>query len=238
MKPRPSENLATLITHHGRYLIFGLAAGFALASLQPLGSMFNAVSLVTAYASIALLGATLLFGPLHVLKGGRPIISTTSRRHLGVWSGVFAIIHVAAGLNVHLGGRYLDYFLTPGIDRSIRLDAFGAANNIGLVATLLVLVLMIISRDRWIRSMGAVRWKRLQRGAYWLTFLIFAHGFLYQAIEGRPAVPIFALILIMAVIVAYQMAARARWRGRDVRQFSEQQADPPRDESAFDGGRD
>lgn len=218
INPALITTLTSLVLLHGRYFIFGLASGFALASLQPFRSAFNSVSLVTAYASIALLGVTLLFGPLRVLKGGRPIITTSTRRHLGVWSGVFAIAHVGAGLNVHMSGRYLDYFLATGGGGSMRLprlDAFGAANDIGLIATLLVIVLMVISRDRWVRSIGPVQWKRLQRGAYWLTGLAFAHGFLYQLLEGRGAVPIFALFLILATIVGYQLAGRARWLLRE-----------------------
>ena len=214
------------VVHHSRYLLIGLVSGSALASLQPFRSTFEAVSLVMAYASITLLGATLLFGPLHVLKGGRPIISTSSRRHLGVWSGVFAIAHVAAGLNVHMGGRYLDYFLAPatgGAMRLPRLDAFGAANDLGLVATLIVSVLMLLSNNRWVKSMGPPRWKRLQRGAYWLTGLAFAHGFLYQAMEGRQAVPVLALALILAAICAYQLAG---WRRRRAQVISAGRRDP------------
>ena len=218
MKATYPSRLTSLVLHHSRYVTLGLASGFALASLQPFRSSFNAVSLVTAYASIALLCATLLFGPLHVLKGGRPIVSTSSRRHLGVWSGVFAIVHVAAGLNVHMGGRYLDYFFAPATGGSLRpprMDAFGLANDVGLVATLFVIALMVISTDDWVRSMGPARWKRLQRGAYWLTAFAFSHGFLYQALEARRAVPVLALVLILGVICGYQLAGRAQRRAKE-----------------------
>lgn len=219
-----SPRLSSIVLYHSKYLLLGLVSGFALASLQPFRSVFNAVSLVTAYASIALIGVTTLFGPLHVLKGGRPIVTTSNRRHLGVWSGVFAVVHVAAGLNVHMGGRYLDYFLAPrsgGSTRPPRLDAFGAANDIGLAATLVVILLMIISRDWWVRSIGPTQWKRLQRGAYWVIVLAFAHGFIYQALEGRRAVPIVALLLILVAIVGYQLAGRAKWRLREAKRSTE-----------------
>lgn len=219
MKATYQSRLTSQVMHHARYVTLGLLFGFVLASLQPFRSTFNSVSLITAYGSIALLASTLLFGPLHVLKGGRPIISTSSRRHLGVWSGAFALVHVAAGLNVHMGGRYLDYFLAPAIGGSMRpprLDAFGAANDVGLLATLLVILLMVISHDRWVRSIGPARWKRLQRGAYWLTALAFVHGFLYQALEKRHPALVMALVLILAAICGYQLAGRIRWRVREV----------------------
>lgn len=219
MNSAPAAKNISLVLHHARYLLLGLASGIALTSLQPFRSTYNTVSLVTAYASIVLLGVTLLFGPMHVLRGGRPIISTSSRRHLGVWSGVFAVVHVAAGLNVHMGGRYLDYFLAPTTGESMRLprlDAFGAANDVGLVATLLIILLMVLSNDQWVRSMGPARWKRLQRGAYWLTALAFAHGFLYQLLERQRVVPVLALVLILSAILGYQLAGRARQRAKMV----------------------
>jgi sulfoxide reductase heme-binding subunit YedZ len=183
--------------------------------------------LVTAYASIVLLSATLLFGTLHVIKGRRPIVSTSSRRHLGVWSGVFAIVHVAAGLNVHMGGRYSEYFIAPATDGALRLDAFGVANHLGLLATLIIIALMVLSNDRWVRSMGPARWKRLQRSAYWLTALAFSHGLIYQAVEGRQVLSIMALILMFTVIVGFQSVGRTRTRARRARSSPELRADQP-----------
>lgn len=216
----PSSRFTFLVLHHARLVLPGLGSGVVLASLQPSRSAVQAVSLVTAYASITLLTVTLIFGPLHVLKGGRPLISSSSRRHLGVWSGTFAIFHVVAGLNVHMGGRYSEYFFAPATGGALRrplLNAFGAANDIGLVATLLVITLMVLSNDHWVRSMGVIRWKGLQRGSYWLAAFAFAHGLLYQALEGRHAVPIIALSLMLSVTVGCQLAGRARSRQRKVR---------------------
>src|SRR5688572_18251144 len=58
------------------------------------------VSMATAYVSLTLLAATLVTGPLNVLRRRPNPVSTDLRRDLGIWSALLGLGHVATGLMV------------------------------------------------------------------------------------------------------------------------------------------
>ena len=64
-------------------------------------------SMATAYVGLALLGATLVTGPLNILRRRPNPVSTDLRRDLGIWAGVLAVAHFLIGLQVHMKHRYL-----------------------------------------------------------------------------------------------------------------------------------
>lgn len=193
--------------------IGGVVIGMLPSILAQPRDGWQFASLSLAYASIALLGATLLVGPLRVLKGQRPLNSSHLRRHLGVWSGIFAIAHVASGLNVHFRGHMQSYFFkpqaVPGIS-ALRLDAFGLVNDLGLLATVAVIVLLAISNDRSLVALGTRRWKTVQRSTYLFALVAVAHGCAYQIIENRNVVPVLFSTTIYALIVIYQLQGFTR----------------------------
>ncbi|HSF84514.1 MAG TPA: hypothetical protein VLG28_02490 [Acidimicrobiia bacterium] len=157
-------------------------------------------SVSAADTSLALLTATLLFGPVHVIRGGRPTIHRPWRRVIGVWGGAMALVHVSAAVFVHarwqkVWSNWLE--IAPptlvGGDR-------GLANWLGLAQVAIVVLLLWLSRDGALRSLGGRTWKRLQRSSYVLVVLVGAHALLYHRIEARIAVhraPIIALLVLM-----------------------------------------
>jgi methionine sulfoxide reductase heme-binding subunit len=171
-------------------------------------------SLATGYTSVALIGVALGLGPWWVHRGGRMPVSTDLRRDIGLWGSAFAIMHVVVGLQVHGNGDMLSYFLylSGGAARHaawIRLDAFGLANWVGLAATVLLVVLTVISNDRSLRALGARRWKKLQQFTYAAAVLIVLHGAAYQILDKRAAPFVIIFALLVSPVLALQLRGRS-----------------------------
>jgi hypothetical protein len=107
------------------------------------------------------------------------------RRDIGIWAGIYGIAHTIIGLNVHMHGHMSRYFIpwTRSLDTSSK--AFILANWLGLVAAILLLVLVSISNDYALRTLGTRRWKLIQQSTYVVVIAAVAHGAGYQIIEGR-----------------------------------------------------
>lgn len=180
-------------------------------------------SMATAYASIALMGWALAIGPWRVWRGRTPATSLDLRRDLGIWSALLAVAHVATGLQVHMRGDMLNYFLYRARDGAhaipIRMDPFGIVNWTGLAATVLLVLLVLISNDASLRALGATRWKRFQRATYLAAALTALHGLAFQLMDhrGKPYILLFGGIV--AVVLALQLRGRnlVRSRSRDSR---------------------
>lgn len=195
------------IGEHILYFSGGTLAGVVFAWAIGTTRPVQAVSLLTAYASYMLMAAALLIGPLRVLTGDRHRLSIRVRRNLGIWAGLFAIIHVIAGLNVHFKGRFWQYFFFPdrhGFFLALRYDFFGFTNYVGLIAILITVVLLALSNDSSIRRLGPHKWKTLQRLSYPLFGLLIVHGFIYQALEHRHVYFSTFLVAVFLVVVAFQ----------------------------------
>jgi methionine sulfoxide reductase heme-binding subunit len=80
---------------------------------------------------------------------------------------------------------------------------FGFANFVGLGATLLFLILLAISNDLSLRTLGIRRWKSIQRWTYIAFGLTVAHGIAYQLIEKRhfPWVLLFVLLIVSVISI-------------------------------------
>ena len=164
----------------------GRNAGIALASGVVMLIVFAFVrntdslafrwSMATGYASVALIAVALVLGPLWVVQGRRVPVSADVRRDVGLWGAAYALVHVATGVQLHMGGDVLNYFVFRERDGvhalPIRLDPFGLANWTGLAATVLLIILMAISNDRAFRALGATRWKTVQQSTYVAAVLI------------------------------------------------------------------
>mgnify|MGYP000035225796 CR=1 FL=1 len=149
--------------------------------------LFN-ISMATAYVSLLLLAISLSIGPWNLLRGNPNPVSSYLRRDIGIWAGITALIHVIAGLQVHMGGKFWLYFVYP-LEQArripVRFDLFGLTNHAGLIVTLIMLLLLAISNNRSLRSLGAARWKYMQRWNYAVAILTVLHGVAYQILEKR-----------------------------------------------------
>jgi methionine sulfoxide reductase heme-binding subunit len=128
--------------------------------------------------SLILLVLALALGPLARLS---PVFGRwlSYRRELGVWFGLFALLHTLLILNGWARWsalKFLGYEYIPELNRVARLEpGFGLANILGLVAMLLTLVLMATSTDYALRKLGGSAWKFLQLSAYTVFYLVVLH---------------------------------------------------------------
>jgi methionine sulfoxide reductase heme-binding subunit len=143
------------------------------------------LSMATAYAALCFLGATLMLGPWMVLRRRSAPISYDLRRDVGIITGILALLHTGIGLTVHLRGRMWMYFFKQFHPLRLQTSAFGAANYTGLIAAGLFAMLLALSNDWSLRSLGTPRWKNLQRWTYAAFILTLAHGILFQWVEKR-----------------------------------------------------
>ena len=174
------------------------------------------LSMASAYTALALLGATLATGPWNVLRSRPNPVSTDLRRDLGIWAGIVGLFHVAVGLQVHAGGDiWLYFFHPPAPERLVvRLDPAGFSNHTGLIATLLLVILLALSNDYSLRSLGRTRWKTIHRSVYVALLLIVAHGALYQLLEKRILPFVVLFVAMVATVAAVQLAGVRRVRAR------------------------
>lgn len=187
------------IRHHLPLFLINIAAVGALYLTRPYPDPITRLSFATAYPALLLLVLTLLLGPWRMLGGARVPVSFDLRRDVGIWAGILSVVHTGFGQMVHLRGRpWLYYVYPPRPHHSfpIRHDVFGFANESGLLATLLVVLLLATSNDISLRRLGAAKWKSLQRFNYALLALTAVHACLYAAgVEKRLKTGWGALIL-------------------------------------------
>jgi sulfoxide reductase heme-binding subunit YedZ len=187
-KPMPSPRLTRRLLRH--HLLLAVASAGALAlvyALVPSKDPMFRWSMATAYVGRGLLVATLVAGPIRILRRRPSPVSSDLRRDLGIWAGLLSVAHFLVGWQVHMPHRYL-YWLreVEGTDRlALRTDLFGFGNYTGLLAVLLAVLLLAVSNDRSLRALGARRWKSIQRWNYLLLALVVAHGVVYQVVEKR-----------------------------------------------------
>ena len=171
--------------------------------------------MATAYVGVALLGATLVTGPINILRGRPNPISTDVRRDIGIWAGVLSFVHFLVGWQVHMKHRYLYFFReVEGSDAlRPRTDLFGFANYTGLAAVLIAILLLALSNDYCLRTLGSDRWKQLQRWNYALFGLVLLHGVAFQVIEKRELPFVIALSVLVMASLLLQLQGFRRRRG-------------------------
>lgn len=183
-----------------------LAAVFAVGALVLYAIVGDAppmqrLSIATAYAGLGFLAATLLVGPFNERRGRPNPVSTNLRRDIGIWAAIGGIAHTVFGLQVHMRGELARYFIPDaGSALSKSTLAFLSANYTGLAATLLVGLLLGISNDVALRTLGTTRWKRVQRWNSLLFALVVAHGTLYLAVEKASWILVVPFILVVALV--------------------------------------
>lgn len=206
-RPSPGNLSSSSVRVRRQLLLLAIAAvlAYVLFLLVPGRALLERVSMLTGYLGLVLIAVSLAIGPLNILRAASNPPSINLRRDIGIFAGIVTIAHVIFGLQVHLGGDFVRYFLEMktglGIT-GIRLDGFGVANHFGLIAALITLVLLSISNNLSIRKLGPRMWKGIQRWSYVGAFFVVVHALLYQAVERRQ-VAFIAGVLILAGAVLY-----------------------------------
>jgi sulfoxide reductase heme-binding subunit YedZ len=187
------------------------------------GDTRTRISIGLAYAAMLALAVTLSLGTINLIRGRPNAVSSDLRRDLGLWAAFLAVGHTAVGLTVHFRGRMALYFLSPPeqvLPGPVRLDFFGLANQLGLLATLIFAGLALISRDASLARLGIIRWKWWQRWVYVATAATVVHGVLYQFLESRSAVLVTTFAGLGAWIIAIQWTGVRRSRPPDSTEHS------------------
>ncbi len=195
-------------------LLGGIAALLTLLAFHLIDSQDfrHRMSMASAYSALAVIAVSLLLGPWNVLRNRPNPVSFDLRRDIGIWAGLLALFHTGFGLTVHLRGRMWMYFFKSLHPLTLQNTRFGFANYTGLVAALLFLMLLVISNDISLRSLGVSYWKRLQQLSYLAFILTVIHGIAFQLVEHRRAPWLVAFWLIVIVAVAAQLAGFVRTR--------------------------
>lgn len=199
---RRKELARRLYTHHFPLLSASAISVFFLYVTRPYKDAITRLSFSTAYPALVLLVITLCIGPWDLLRGQRTPVSSNLRRDVGIWAGILGILHTAVGLCVHMRGRPWLYFVyqpSEGHTFPIRHDIFGFANETGLIATTILLLLFVTSNDYALRALGTPRWKQLQRWNYVLFLFAFVHTIAYQTME-KMRLPFVVVVALCGVI--------------------------------------
>jgi methionine sulfoxide reductase heme-binding subunit len=190
------------------------------------GESFSTIQLMrryttaTAYIALGLLAITLLMGPVNVLFGRRNPLSSYLRRDLGISCMIASVAHVVFGFLVNHGGNVLGYFLADGGSGGLMGTSFGVANYTGLVATLIVAALAVISSNAALRKLTARRWKRVQRLNYVLFALVFVHALGYGVLWRKDSPYTLLLGFTVTVVVAGQLVGVWLYRRREGRELA------------------
>ncbi len=196
------------------HLFLGVAClglTFLFMHLFPKRDLVSRLSIGTAYPALLLTAAALLLGPCHVLWRKPNPVSFDLRRNVGIWAGIAALAHTAVGLNVHLRGRMWLYFVDER--GHLRRDLFGFGNYTGVMAAMMFALLLALSNDASLRTLGAGRWKSLQRWAYPAAALTAAHAIAYQQIEKRILPFEAALYGVLGATLVFQVTGFFKSRG-------------------------
>ncbi|HUA92801.1 MAG TPA: hypothetical protein VL991_09555 [Terracidiphilus sp.] len=124
-----TRSIRRLLSHHLPIAGSVCVTVAALYFTRPYKDILTRASFATAYPAIALLAATLLLGPLNLLRRRPNPISSDLRRDFGIWAGILGILHAAVGQFVHLRGRPWLYYVYGPTEHHhrfpIRHDLFG-----------------------------------------------------------------------------------------------------------------
>lgn len=204
------------VTRHIFLLFISASAIAGFSWIDSELSIAGKLSVSSAYISLLLFVITIGMGPVDLWRNKKMPLSSYLRRDLGIWAALLGIFHTVAGLQVHLGGKFWHYFIYPSDQVHlvpIRYDFFGLTNHLGLLSTLVMIVLLMLSNNRSIKRMGTKKWKNWQRSAYLLVVFLPLHGVIYQVLENRLGSVYSLLLGVMALVaVSLQVSGIIKFR--------------------------
>lgn len=187
-----------------------------IMNLGPSGMV--GMSLGAAYAAYVFLALSLLVGPWTLWRRRSLPVSSYLRRDFGIWAAVFALLHTIVGLQVYPDVSMWNFFFYPVGQRPlfpVRLDFFGLANHLGLIAALVLLFLLCLSSNFALRRLQAERWKKYQRWAYLAAAVTLIHGVMYLFMGQRTwSFVILFVILSLGAIAGQLFGFATRRRGK------------------------
>jgi sulfoxide reductase heme-binding subunit YedZ len=192
------------------------------AQLKPEWSVNFVVTVGLGYLSLALMVFVLLIGPWQLFRNGerrRNPVNIDLRRDAGIWAGLTGVTHVVFGFTLHLGGDILRY-LSPSGGAGFRdwFFFFGFSNWTGLIGTVILIVLLLISNDFSLSKLKGPRWKLIQQSNYILMALVVLHTFGYQITINRERIMTVSVIVLVLVVMLLQVIGFSLYRRRRLNQ--------------------
>ncbi len=169
------------------------------------------------YVAVILIAYSLLIGPYKLLWRRKNPVNLNLRRDVGIWAGITGCIHVIAAIAMTTRGNLLYLFLRPkpeGVGYNLLLSPTGVSNNIGLVATIILVILLVLSNDYFLITLKGKRWKFLQRFNYGLAILAFIHTVLYQRLDNRSHTFVTVTFVFATALLGIQLAGFFLYRTR------------------------
>lgn len=208
-----------LLVHHVPLAVVSSAALVMFIQLWPSHGGFSVRGLIvpTGYVGLVLLAVSLLLGPANLVLRRRNPVNSYLRRDAGTWTAIWSIFHVIVGFQGRGGGGafgFVDYFVADG--RPL-VDSFGLGNWTGLAATVILVLLLVLSTDRYLRELKASVWKDLQRLNYTLFVLVVAHALFYGALRRITSPYTLVLLATVAAVGVGQAVGIWLWRRRAAR---------------------
>ena len=146
----------------------------------------------------------MVLGPLNVLRRKHNPVHSVVRRDVGIAAGIAGLVHTALGLQVHFGGVLAKYFFIES-GASVSRWAFVGTNWLGLLSALVLSILVAISNNAGVRSLGLQRWKKIQRTAYIAAAAAVLHGIVYQMLEKRNPLLIAFVSVCAGIVLGIQL---------------------------------
>ncbi|MCA0458665.1 MAG: ferric reductase-like transmembrane domain-containing protein [Chloroflexi bacterium] len=184
-----------------------ISACFIIHLYTPYADWVYVLTLGCGYLSLSFIVFSLLIGPYKLLHQRRNPVNLDLRRDVGIWAGITGCVHVVCAIAERTRGNIIDLFLRPktgGAGYDLLLTPGGISNNLGLVATVILVLLLVISNDFSLRRFKGKRWKFLQRFNYLLALLVFIHTVLYQQFSHRERSFILLTIILAVVLLLAQ----------------------------------
>ena len=162
------------------------------------------LSIATAYICLFLITIALSIGPLQIIRNGRISLNIYLRRDVGIWAAIAGLVHCVIATKLAMTPEYINTYVDVSfgiLSENARADLFLWGSVSAFVIAVLLLILLSLSNQRAMKSLGVTWWKRLQRLAYLALVLTIIHGLAFQLIESR------SLILIGILLIALLQVA-------------------------------
>ena len=195
-----------------RWMTHGLVGGMLLllsvlsSQLFPVGKQGEIMLIALGYLCLFLTGVTLVIGPLNLLRRRRNPVNIFLRRDLGIWAGITGCLHVLFVVrgNFHDNQILLFFLRRDAHGYTLLLTIYGLSNDLGLLATLCLLLLLALSNMVTLRWLKGKRWKWLQRSTYLLALLALAHTFGFELLNLRGSLWSGVIIIFSTLVLACQ----------------------------------
>ena len=193
--------------HYLPMIVISMIFTYIFNELWDTSSAIPFITYASGYIGIFLLSLSLLLGPINLMLNRKNPVSTYLRRDMGIFGGILALVHSVIGLFMHFTGRPWLYFVEEVENGyAVRFGNFGIANYTGLIGTLIIILLLVISNDYSLRKLKSYKWKNLQRFTYLMFVFAILHSIFYRINADKEDLimylylPLFLGVLIFQII--------------------------------------